>query len=146
MVGRLETSALETCHYYHVFLIPVVNFRSELWLRVWPGLLPGEHTAEGVWRDLAAGSERPWWLQCLHFCVWTGKQPWCQTMRCRENSKPSHTRCIVYTTHQFLCSLIQTLTLTPPPKNALLANMDMCWLTSEHLPDSSQHLINLVSV
>ena len=25
----------------------------------------------------------------------------------------------------FLCSLIQTLTLTPPPNNALLANMDM---------------------
>ena len=24
----------------------------------------------------------------------------------------------------FLCSLIQTLTLTPPPNNALLANMD----------------------
>ena len=26
----------------------------------------------------------------------------------------------------FLCSLIQTLTLTPPPNNALLANMAMC--------------------
>ena len=25
----------------------------------------------------------------------------------------------------FLCPLIQTLTLTPPPNNALLANMDM---------------------
>ena len=25
----------------------------------------------------------------------------------------------------FLCSLIQTLTLTPPPNNALLGNMDM---------------------
>ena len=25
----------------------------------------------------------------------------------------------------FLCSLTQTLTLTPPPNNALLANMDM---------------------
>ena len=35
----------------------------------------------------------------------------------------------------FLCSLIQTLTLTPPPNNALLANMDM--RVSSPLPSST---------
>ena len=40
----------------------------------------------------------------------------------------------------FLCSLIQALTLTPPPNNALLANMDMRVLHNNNILQYPPHL------
>ena len=94
----------------------------------------GWRETESEWREWGRGSEISKMGALNKAVAWVAigfkhsvsiSKTWCTSDDQVCNQRLSSAFDLLLT---FLCSLIKTLTLTPPPYNALLANMDM-WMT-----------------